>query len=402
MAKFNYKARDMSGAPINGEMEGENIGVVKMKLAEQGLIPIQVSGGSILNMSFRFAQSVDTEELVLFTKQFHTLFQAGMGMEIILTTLARQTKNTYFKETLEKIQLDIQQGSSLAKAFGRHPKIFDELYISMLSSGEEAGILDDVLEHLSTLMEKDYAMRKAIKSALLYPKIVVSILVIAISCMMIFVVPKFMVMFANFKAELPLPTRILIAASDFMRNYSLVIALAAWGLFYVYKKFAATPKGRLLVDTLFFKVPIFGTLTLKVCNARFANILSSLYRSGLPVTKALEITAAVIGNEAFMRDVKILQSAVEKGSSISDSMRKLRFFAPIVVEATSIGEKTGSLDNMLSSIAKHYDMEVEHTVKNLTTLIEPIMLVSIFGIVLIFALAIFLPMWKLSETIIKH
>lgn len=402
MAKFTYKARDMGGTLVRGEMQGDNIATIKMKLAEQGLIPIQVSGGSILDINIKFAQKVDPEELVLFTKQFHTLFKAGMGMEIILTTLGKQTKNAYFKETLEKIQLDIQQGSSLSKAFARHPKIFDDLYISMLSSGEEAGILDEVLEHLAVLMEKDYAMRKAIKSALLYPKIVVGILVIAITCMMIFVVPKFMAMFAGFSATLPLPTRILIGASNFMRDYFLLIALAAWGAFYLYKKFYATPKGRLLVDTYFFKVPIFGTLTLKVCNARFANILSSLYRSGLPVTKALEITAAVIGNEAFMRDVKILQSAVEKGSSLSDSMRKLRFFAPIVVEATSIGEKTGSLDNMLSSIAKHYDMEVEHTVKNLTTLIEPIMLVTIFSIVLVFALAIFLPMWKLSETIIKH
>lgn len=402
MPKFTYKVRDQNGALVQGVLDGENLGAVKQKLAEQGFIPIQVAAQSALNMSFNVGgKSVDPEELVLFTKQFHTLFKAGMGMEVILSTLAKQTRNKFMQETLEKIQQDIQSGSSLSKAFGKHPKVFDELYINMLASGEEAGILEDVLDHLSTLMEKDYAMRKAIKSALLYPKIVVFVLVCAISGMMLFVVPKFVAMFSTFGAELPLPTRILIASSNFMRNYFPLIIIALGVVWFMYRKYYATPKGRFNVDKNFFKVPIFGSLALKVCNARFANIMSSLYRAGMPVTKALEITAAVIGNEAYMRDVKVLQSAVEKGASIAESMRKLNYFSPIIIEATSIGEKTGSLDNMLKSIAAHYDMEVAHTVKNLTTLIEPIMLVSIFGIVLVFALAIFLPMWKLSEAVIK-
>lgn len=402
MPKFTYKVRDQNGALVQGVLDGENLAAVKNKLAEQGFIPIQVAAQSALNISFNVGgKSIDPEELVLFTKQFYTLFKAGMGMEVILSTLSKQTRNKFMQETLEKIQQDIQSGASLSKAFAKHPKIFDDLYINMLASGEEAGILEDVLDHLSTLMEKDFAMRKAIKSALLYPKIVVFVLVCAISGMMLFVVPKFVAMFSTFGAQLPLPTRMLIAGSNFMRNYLPLIIIGLGVLWFLYRKYYATPKGRFNVDKHFFKMPIFGSLALKVCNARFANIMSSLYRAGMPVTKALEITAAVIGNEAYMRDVKVLQSAVEKGSSIAESMRKLSYFSPIIIEATSIGEKTGSLDNMLKSIAAHYDMEVAHTVKNLTTLIEPIMLVCIFGIVLVFALAIFLPMWKLSEAVIK-
>lgn len=401
--KFIYKARDQNGALVQGLIESDNLVNAKQKLSEQGLIPIQVSANSALkmNISINLSKGCDPEELVLFTKQFQTLFKAGMGMEIILGTLARQTKNTNLKDALEKIQQDIQQGSSLAKAFGRHPNIFDQLYVNMLASGEEAGILEEVLEHLSILMEKDFAMRKAIKSAMMYPKIVVFVLVMANIVLMVFVVPRFEQMFKSFGAELPLPTQIMIGTSQFIRNYWWIGVSAFVAMVVSYKRFYATPRGRYTIDKWIFKAPIFGPLTFKVCNARFSNILSSLYRSGLSVTKALDITGKVIGNEAFMRDVKVLQSAVEKGGSISDSMRKLNYFSPIVIEATNIGEKTGSLDSMLKSIAAHYDMEVQHTVKNLTTLIEPFMLFMIFGMVLVFALAIFLPMWKLSEAVIK-
>lgn len=402
MAQFAYKARGQDGSLVQGMMDGEDMNVVRQKLSEQGLIPIQVTGKSGLNINIELnvKKSVSHEELVLFTKQFHTLFKAGMGMEAILTTLAKQTKNKFLQDTLEGIRKDIEEGANLAKAFGKHPKVFDQLYINMLSSGEEAGILEEVLEHLSVLLEKDFLMKKAIKSATLYPKIVIGVLVAACTAMMLFIVPRFMTLFSTFDAELPLPTRILIGTSNFMRSYFILIVIFVAFLVFLYKRFVATPKGRFSVDKAFFKVPIFGSLALKVCNARFANILSSLYRAGLPVTKALEITAAVIGNEAYMRDVKVLQSNVEKGGSIADGMRRLNYFSPIIIESTSIGERTGSLDSMLKSVAGHYDMEVEHTVKNLTTLIEPIMLVLIFGMVLVFALAIFLPMWTLSDAVL--
>lgn len=404
MGKFSYKARRMNGTMVQGFMEGDNAMAVKAKLAEEGLIPISVSSASAgLSMSLASftKKKVKPEEIVLFTKQFATLFKAGMGMENILNTLSRQTNNPTLKETLETIKNDIQQGASLAMAFGKHSAIFDELYINMLASGEEAGILDEVLNQLSDVLEKDFGMKKGVKSAMLYPKIVVGVLVCASAVLMIMVIPKFKDIFNQLGADLPLPTQIMIWTSDFMRDYFLMIVVAGFVLRFFYQKYYATPKGKFRMDTIAFKIPIFGALGLKVANARFSNILSCLYRSGLPVTKALSITGQTIGNEAFMRDVKILQSDVEKGNSIAESMRNLTYFNPVLVEATSIGEKTGALDGMLSSIGEHYDMEINHTIKNLTTMLEPILLCTIFGMVAIFALAIFLPIWGMSDAMLK-
>lgn len=404
MHKFTYKARKSNGALVQGLIEAESVGQAKDKLAEQGLIPIHVSsgaGGLNINLSGLLKKKVKQEEIVLFTKQFATLFKAGMGMENILHTLTRQSSNATLKEILDDIRIDIQEGASLSRAFGKHPKIFDSLYTNMLASGEEAGILDEVLLQLSDVLEKDFAMRKGVKSAMLYPKIVVGVLVAASTVLMTMVVPKFKDIFTSLGAELPLPTRIMIGTSDFMTSYFLVIAAVCVVLWVLFKRYYATPKGRFVVDRLTFKIPVFGPLALKVANARFSNILACLYRSGLPVTKALDITGGTIGNEAFMRDIKILQSDVEKGHGMADSMRKLKYFNPVIVEATNIGEKTGALDGMLVSIGQHYDMEIAHTVKNLTTMLEPILLCIIFGMVAIFALAIFLPIWSLSDAMLK-
>lgn len=400
MPEFAYKARDARGGSVQGFLVGEDINAVRKKLADQGLIPISVSNAgsnTLLKLNLMFKKKVKIEELVIFTKQFYTLFRAGMGMEVLLSTLAKQTPNPTMREALDTVRNDIQQGMGLAKAFSKHPAIFDDLYVSMLTSGEEAGILEEVLAQLADLMEKESAMRKGIKSAMLYPKIVIGVLVCASVVLMTVVIPKFQSFFASFKRELPLPTKIMIWASDFMTSYFFVVVGIVIAIRIMFKRYYATPKGKLLVDRFKFKMFVFGPLALKVANARFSNILSSLYRSGLPVTKALNITAATIGNEAFARDVKILQSEVELGRGIADSMRALTYFSPVIIEATNIGEKTGALDQMLKSIGEHFEMEINHTIKNLTTLLEPMLLVVIFGMVTMFALAIFMPIWGMSQ-----
>lgn len=394
----------MNGTLAQGFIEADDIKIVKNKLSEQGMIPIAVNKASMsfgLSLKMFFKTKVKPEEIVLFTKQFSTLFKAGMGMENILGTLAKQSKNTTLNEALETIKSDIQQGSSLAKAFAKHPHIFDELYTNMLSSGEEAGILEEVLLQLSDVLEKDFAMRRGIKSAMLYPKIVIFVLVGAATVMMTMVVPKFVGIFEHLGGNLPLPTKILIWTSEFMQNYFMFLVIGFFAIQFLYNRYYATPQGKFKIDKIKFKIPIFGPLSLKVANARFANILSCLYRSGLSVTKALSITGSTIGNEAFYKDVRVLQADVERGNSISDSMRTAHYFSPVIVEATNIGEKTGALDSMLKSIGEHYDMEINHTIKNLTTMLEPILLVVIFSMVAIFALAIFLPIWGMSDAMLK-
>ncbi len=403
MPKYSYKARSTKGSLVKGFIDADSIVTAKKKLSEQGLIPISVAaskGGIDIKMGGFFKKKVKPDEILLFTRQFSTLFKAGMGMENILHTLLLQTENPTMKEVLESIRNDVQQGASLAKAFTKQSHVFDDLYVNMVASGEEAGVLEEVLDQLSDVLEKDYSMRKGIKTAMLYPKIVIAALILACTCMLYLVIPKFESLYESLDAALPLPTQILLWASQILNDYFIFVAIGFGVLIYLYKRWYNTPKGKFAVDKFVFKPPIFGPLNLKVANARFANILSCLYRSGLPVTKALSITAETIGNEAFMRDVRVLQADVEKGHSISDSMRRLTYFSPLIVEATNIGEKSGSLDTMLSSIGGHYDSEIGYTLKNLSSMIEPLLLFVIFGVVLVFALAVFLPIWNMSDAML--
>lgn len=401
---FSYRARDNSGLQVSGELESDSLESARTILSEQGLIPIKLIAGketSLLSTLESLNQYVKPDELMLFTRQFYSLFRAGMDMETILSTLAKQSKNKFFTDTLLRIKGDVASGTSLAVAFSRHPKVFDKLYTSMLVTGEEAGILEEVLGQLSTLLEKEITLKASVKSSTLYPKIVIFVLIAAATLMMMFVIPKFVGFYANYKAELPLPTRILIGASNFLRGYFPMIVGGVGTAWFLFKRWASTTTGRLLVDEWTTKIPVFGAMGLLVANARFAHILGSLYRAGLPLTRALSITADVLGNEAFARDIKLIQSEVENGRGIAEAMRPSKYLNPVLIEATAIAEKTGAIDEMYKSIAEHFDMEVTHTLKNLTTLLEPILLFFIFGMITLFVLAIFLPMWNLSSVVLK-
>lgn len=406
MSVYSYKARDLNGLLISGQMDSDNPDSVKESLADQGLIPIAVNeGGKKFGSDFslasisNFFNRVKADELMLFTRQFHTLFKAGMDMETLLSTLATQTKNKFFADTILRIKTDVAAGSSLARAFAQHPKVFDELYSNMLATGEEAGILDEVLGQLSTLMDKDIAIKTSVKSAMLYPKIVVGALVIATWVLMTFVIPKFKSFFGHFGAELPLPTKIVMGASDLVTTY-WYMAIGGVGTFlFLFKKWKNTSKGRLIFDQFKWKLPVFGALSQKIANARFANILGALYRAGLPLTRGLEITAGTMGHEGFSRDVLTVKAEVEKGRGIAEAMRDVGTFSSLIVEATAVGEKSGALDEMYKSVGGHYDMEVQHTLKNLTTMLEPILLVIVFSMIACFALAVFMPMWNMSSAV---
>lgn len=405
MPLFAYRARDQKGILVTGHMEGLAMDGIKNILGEQGLIPVQVrpvQQGATWFPKLKFLKKVKAEELVLMTRQFQTLFKSGMSMETILGTLYRQTKNKNLKEVMQRIQTDVSQGSTLAKAFARHTDVFDKLYIHMLSAGEQAGILDEVLKNLADLLQKEIEIKASIKSATLYPKIVLCVLTLAITAMLIWVIPEFSKFYAHYKAELPLPTQILLGLSRVVRYYGWVVALAASGIFLALHRYYQTPSGRFKMDRLRLKVPIFGSLSQKIANARFAHLLGALYRSGLSITKSLSLVETVIDNEVMARDIRNVRSQIEKGQTIAKAMRDTQSFAPILIEATAVGEKTGSLDNMLEGLGSHYDTEIHHMTKNLTTLIEPLLLFFIFGIVALFALSIFLPIWRLSQAVMHH
>ncbi|OGQ05228.1 MAG: hypothetical protein A2W61_01860 [Deltaproteobacteria bacterium RIFCSPLOWO2_01_44_7] len=402
MPFFAYRARDQKGILVTGKLEGAASEPIKHLLAEQGLIPLavrQIQGKGWFPEDFQLFRKVKDEEIVLMTRQFHTLFKAGISMESLLTTLAHQTKNKTLQETLQRIQTSVSQGASLSKSFAKHPKIFNDLYISMLAAGEEAGILEGVLKNLSDLLQKEVEIHAGVKSATLYPKIVVGVLTVALTVMLVWVIPEFAKFYAHYKSELPLPTRILLGASYVLRYYGWAVGLFFGGIFLALKRYYHTPEGKFRIDQIRWKIPVFGLLAQKIGNARFAHILSALYKSGLSVPKALGLVEATIENEVMARDIRQIRTEIERGQSISEAMRKTESFSPMLVEATAIGEKSGSLDDMLKALGEHYDIEIHHMVKNLTTLLEPFLLVLIFGMVALFALAIFLPIWNMSSAV---
>ncbi len=403
MATFYYRARDKDGTLVSGEIEAVSADELKDGLFGEGMVPLEVrevhAGSISLKSIGDFFKRVRREDLMIFTRQFYTLFKAGVSMDTILGTMVKQVKAGSLKNALVRIRADIASGATLAQAFGRHPRIFDELYVSLLSAGEEAGVLEEVLAHLSDLLQKDYEIQKSVKGATLYPKIVIVVLIFAIAFLMTFVIPRFVEFYARFGADLPLPTRILIGVSSFFRNYWYVVLGSVIVLFYAFHSFYRTKVGRLKIDRMRFRMPIFGPLNQKVACARFGHILSSLYRSGLAMPRSLEVVANVIGNLAFALEVEKVRDEIQKGSTLSEALGRQTYFPPVIVETTAVGERAGALGDMLSTVSDHYDMEVQHTIKNLTTLLEPIMLIFIFSVVALLALAIFLPIWNMSTVV---
>ena len=403
MSLYSYRGVNTQGSVFTGQLEAENSDAVRKTLSDQGVIPLSVKQTQKqflwLTVLFRFRR-VRTEELVLLTRQFYTLFKSGVGMKILLNTLVLQTQNKTLRNTLQRIQSDVVEGSTLSKAFAKHPDVFSELYVSMIAAGEEAGILEDVLHNLTIVLEKEVEIRNGIKSATLYPKIVLFVLSLAVAVMLAWIIPKFQSFYAHYKAPLPLPTQILVHLSDMIRYYGWVLLLFGGILYAAFQHYYHSLKGKFQIDRLYWRIPIFGILGQKIANARFAYLLAALYKSGLSINRSLALVESVIENEVMVRDIRSVRTDIEQGKSVAEAMRGTRSFFPILVESAAIGEKTGSLDEMLRGLGEHYDIEIRHMIKNLSTLLEPILLFFIFGMVAFFALSIFLPIWNISRAVI--
>ncbi len=407
MSERAYRAYDSKGKIQSGVIFGKNDREVIFNLKRKGLVPIELSAPTSTlerkweEWSLKF-QKVPNEDLIVFTRQFYTLFKAGLSLEMLLSTLTRQAENKALKNALKVISDDVQNGLSLAKAFEKHPKIFSKLYVNMIMAGEEAGILEQALGELSEVLEKDDRLHREVASATLYPKIVIGVMALSFYAMVTFIIPKFSAFYANFKATLPLPTRILIAMGYISNHYWYFVFIGLGITTYLLRKYLKTPSGRLKADTLKLKLPVFGVIHQKIAMARFGHLFSALYRSGLPLVRIFEVLAQVIGNEAYALEINQFREGILKGKTISEVMRRAKNFSSIMIESTAIGEQSGSLDQMLSSMAGHFDLEVSHMTKNLTTLIEPILLAMMFGMVTLMALGIFLPMWNMSKAVQGH
>lgn len=403
MPLFSYRARDKTGALITGKLEAVSKEAAEVNIDKMGLIPISISFTrdiqlfkNIKNINTLF-QRITFQDVILFSRQLSTLFHAGIPLNRSLFTLERQITNEKLVAVIKAVREDIEGGATFAQALKKYPQVFDETYYSMIEAGEAGGILDSILERLADMKERIQEINAKVKAATLYPKIVLAAIFIAIAVIMVLVVPNFSKLYASFKVELPLPTRILIAISNLFVSYWYLGIAAIIVVIVMVKWYMKTETGKYNWDKWKLKIPIFGALFQKVTMSRFSRTFGALYKSGLPILQSLDIVSRVVNNKLVSITIKDIETNIRGGKSLSELMEPSHLFPPMVVQMVQIGEETGALDEMLEKVAQYYDQEVDHTIRNLNTLLEPVLLVFIFGIVLFLALSVFLPMWDIVK-----
>ncbi len=402
MPLFAYRARNSSGELIAGRTEATSKEALEKNLENQGLIPITVVGSRPafeMEKVKSFFGRVSPDDLIVFTRQIGTMYKAGIPFVRTIKATAEQTENKALKKILTTVREDVESGKTFADTLSMHPKIFNELYVNMVAAGEAGGVMDEILNRLSTLLEKDADIKAKIKSATLYPKMVVGAIVAAIVILITFVIPKFAELYGRFGAALPLPTRVLVAISIFFTKYWYIMALAVIVSVISFRIYIRTGIGRRHWDSLRIRFPIFGPLSLKASMSRFSMILGTLLKSGLPILTALEISGRAIGNVIVSDEVERIRSEIREGKPLAKPMEESGFFPAMMIQMIAVGEETGKLDDMLLGVSDHLNSEVDYTIRNLSTLLEPMLLSVIFGMVLFIALALFLPMWDMVKLV---
>jgi type IV pilus assembly protein PilC len=335
--------------------------------------------------------------LTVFSRQFATMINAGLAMVRCLDILSEQTEDKKLQQTLVQVRRDVEGGSTLSNALGKHPTVFSQLYISMVKAGEMGGVLDEVLERLAGFMEKDFGLKKKVKSALTYPVVILVMALGIVFFLVTYILPTFVQLFEGMSLQLPLPTRILIAITKGARNPIVVGVVAALTVVggVLMNRYIQTPVGKKQYDLLKLNIPVFGLLNKKVAISRFCRTLGTLLSSGVPIMQALEIVGKASGNEIIAMTVSKVRESIREGESIASPLGASGMFPPMVTQMVAVGEETGNLDAMLSKISDFYDTEVEYLLASLTSMLEPIMIVGMGGIVGFIVISVFLPLYQL-------
>ena len=400
---YAYRVRTKEGRVIAGTMEADGESAVASRLRAQGLVPVQITKEAKASLSMEiniFPEKVKLKDLAIFSRQFATMINAGLSLLRTLSILSEQTENKTLAKTVGELRDDVERGSSLSASMTKHPKVFNPLYVAMVRAGETGGQLDTVLTRTADNLEADYKLRQKVKSAMTYPVVVAGIAVLLVTVMLLFVVPTFAGMFEDLGGELPLPTAILLKLSQAAKwLIPLFIVLAVAGRIGYKRARKSSSSFRLRADRLKLKIPIFGDLFLKVAVSRFTRTLGLLLRAGVPVLQALDIVADSTGNEVLAVATTDVKESVRSGESMASPLARHPVFPPMVVQMISVGEDTGQIDEMLDKVADFYDQEVESTTEALTSLIEPIMIAVLGGIVGSMIIALYMPMFSIFDLI---
>lgn len=401
MPEFVWKARSSAGMAVKGEMTAPNEFTVMARLKRMKLVNIKVKRKPkdiFENVAF-LQPKVPTKEIVIFTRQFATMIDAGLPLIQCLEILANQQQNRTFKRVLTEIKQSVEGGNTLADSLKKHPKIFDDLFVNLVRAGETGGVLDTILRRLSTFLEKSEALKRKVKGAMVYPLVMLVVAIAVVAILLVFVIPVFKEMFAGAGQQLPGPTLFVIGLSEFVRNYIIYMIVVIGMLGYALRRYYSTVNGRLVFDSLALKTPGLGGLIQKVAVARFCSTLGTMLSSGVPIMDALAVTAKTAGNLVVEKAVVSARKAVAEGRFMADPLTETGVFPGMVTRMIAVGEATGALDAMLAKISEFYESEVDTAVQSLTQLLEPIMIVFLGGICGGMVIAMYLPIFSMAGAI---
>jgi len=396
MPAFTYTARAMNGELRTATVDASNRDEVLAQLRRQRLNLVKIEEGV---KKAKTTGKIKMRDIVIFTRQFSTMINSGLPLVQALDILAKQSENPVLKEVTKAVVSDVESGNTVADALRKHKNAFSDLYVNMVAAGEAGGILDTILMRLATFMEKNDALVRKVKGAMIYPGVIMSVAAIAIITLLVFVIPVFEGMFASVGLPLPLPTRVVIGMSKFLKSYWWAVIAGFAGTGYLFKQYYATPGGKLAIDRAMLKAPVLGDVLRKSAVSRFTRTLGTLIGSGVSILEGLEITAKTAGNRVIQDAIMESRASIAGGETISAPLQKSAVFPPMVISMIAVGEQTGGLDEMLSKIADFYDEEVDAAVSGLLSLMEPVMIVFLGVVVGGMVIAMYLPIFDMINAV---
>ncbi len=401
MAVYLWKGRTLAGEAQAGEIEvGRQEEALEILRKKRILVTsLRPKSGGGFTMPKLGGSGVSTKDLAIFTRQFATMISAGLPLVQCLDILAKQASKPSFGKVIAETTREVEAGSTLSDALGKHRAVFDDLFRNMVAAGEAGGVLDEILMRLATYIEKADALKRKVQSAMVYPAVVLSVAGGATAFMLIFIIPTFAKMFTDFGGELPLPTKIVLIMSDILVHWWWLAVLAMIGAGIALQRFYATENGMRTIDGMLIKMPVLGDVLLKGAVARFTRTLGTLISSGVPILGGLEITARTAGNKVIAEAIMSARASIREGETVAAPLKASGVFPPMVTQMIAVGEQTGALDEMLTKIAVFYEAEVDTAVDTLTSIIEPVMIVVMGGIVGGMVVAMYLPMFKLINVV---